>query len=413
MLHNRLIALVEDDDIMGRSLLQRLELEGARVRWFKTLHRALGELRTPKRRFDAVLCDICLPDGSGETLFQQLSVDSHPPPVVFMTGRGDASQAVRLMHAGAADYVVKPFDLAKVLALLERLVEQSVQGPGEPLLGTSDAARQIETDLKRLAAIDSPVVIVGEPGTGKRRVAERLHALSGRCRCKFTVFDLAGKEPADQEATLFGDGGLVGQGGNGVLVLEHASQAASRVQAQLVDLVCSENSGAPRLVLIDTDGGLLQERLRPDLYFRASPQAVHVPPLRERPEDAVWMMHRMFDGMNARRDVPLKGISSMAEEAVMAYAWPGNGREVRSRLARAMALARGDVVFPADLFGGQDGGERDDFPSLNEARDRAERLHIQRALARTGGNMGEAARILHVSRTTLWEKLQKLGLGEN
>ena len=118
MLEGRRIALIEDDEIMGGSLHQRMELEGAHVVWLKTLHRALGALRTPRQPFDAVVCDIRLPDGTGEDLFRDLCEHNVPPPFLFMAGAGATDQAVRLWRSGAADYLVKPFDLDQ---FLERL----------------------------------------------------------------------------------------------------------------------------------------------------------------------------------------------------------------------------------------------------------------------------------------------------
>ena len=123
MLRNRYIVLVEDDEIMGGSLLQRLELEGAQVLWLKQMVRALGAIRTPKRPIDAVICDIGLPDGSGEELFSALARTATPPPFLFITGQGGIGQAVRLIKSGAADYVTKPFDMAVFLERLSLLVE--------------------------------------------------------------------------------------------------------------------------------------------------------------------------------------------------------------------------------------------------------------------------------------------------
>src|SRR5690554_5110838 len=122
MLKDRYIVLVEDDEIMGGSLLQRLELEGAQVLWLKQIVRALGAIRTPKKPIDAVICDIGLPDGSGEDLFSTLLRTGTPPPFLFITGQGGIGQAVRLIKSGAADYVTKPFEMSVFLERLSLLV---------------------------------------------------------------------------------------------------------------------------------------------------------------------------------------------------------------------------------------------------------------------------------------------------
>jgi DNA-binding NtrC family response regulator len=126
MLEGRRIVLVEDDEIMGASLVQRLTLEGAEVQWHRQIARALPAIRTPRKSLDAVICDIRLPDGTGEELYDTLTRTSHPPPFLFITGQGGIDQAVRLIRSGAADYIAKPFDIA---AFLTRLATSCGPGP--------------------------------------------------------------------------------------------------------------------------------------------------------------------------------------------------------------------------------------------------------------------------------------------
>ncbi|SEF59169.1 regulatory protein, Fis family [Jhaorihella thermophila] len=134
-----------------------------------------------------------------------------------------------------------------------------------------------------------------------------------------------------------------------------------------------------------------------------------VPPLSERPEDAVWLMEHLFDRLNPRRDRPLKHISRLAEQAVRAHDWPGGGRELRARLSRGLETAQGEMLLPTDLFPERI-ADGDRILTLAEAREQAERRQIVAALERTGGQIGQAVKLLKVSRTTLWEKMQKLGL---
>ncbi|ULB12471.1 ArxR, response regulator (plasmid) [Cereibacter azotoformans] len=410
MLSGRHIALVEDDDIMGASILQRLELEGARVVWFKSFHRALGGLRTPHRPFDAVVCDIRLADGSGEDLFNRLCETGMPPPFLFMTAHGQTDQAVRLLQSGAADYLTKPFEMATFLDRLRHVILPGTFGEGAAVFGISPAARRIEAVLARLAALDGPVLIRGETGTGKRLAAQRLHALSDRRAAPFVALDLSRLAPEAVAERLFGPEGALASAGEGVLLLERIAEAAPEVQARLTEAIWA--GGPARIVVTEGSEPAVETRLRPDLFYHLATLTLTVPPLRDRPEDAVWLLARLFHGMNARRAVPLKGISARAEEAVRQHEWPGNGRELRSRLARAMALAEGPMIFPADLFPETPAGSAEDEGglSLAEARERAERRQIARALDLSQGNMADAARLLQISRTTLWEKMQKLGL---
>ena len=126
MLKGHHIVVVEDDEIMGSSICHRLELEGAEVTWVKLMMRGISAVRTPRKTVDAVVCDVRLPDGTGEELFAALCRTSAPPPFLFITGQGDIDQAVRLLRAGASDYLTKPFDMA---AFLERLALIMRSGP--------------------------------------------------------------------------------------------------------------------------------------------------------------------------------------------------------------------------------------------------------------------------------------------
>src|SRR5690606_19690956 len=177
------------------------------------------------------------------------------------------------------------------------------------------------------------------------------------------------------------------------------------------DLV--ERQTDPRFRLISTAGLHIEEKVaagmfRADLLPILQSHEVVVPSLVDRPEDAVWLASQLFPGLNARRDSPLAGIAASAEEAIRAHDWPGNGRELRARLIRAVEAAEGEHVLASDLFPEQ--ARNDGLRSLAEVRDAAERAQIMAALERTSGQVGEAARLLRVSRTTLWEKMQKLGV---
>jgi DNA-binding NtrC family response regulator len=146
-----------------------------------------------------------------------------------------------------------------------------------------------------------------------------------------------------------------------------------------------------------------------DLFFRLAQTEIRIPPFSDRPEDAVWLLHQLFERFNGRENRRFAGISALADEAVRAYDWPGGGREIRSRLLRSLGLASGSHIQPADLFP-ERRAEGDRVLTLAEARDAAERAQIISALESTGGQVGEAARLLRVSRTTLWEKMTRYGL---
>ena len=414
MLTDRHIALVEDDEIMGGSIAQRLELEGARVVWMKTKMVALGAIRTPHKKFDAVVCDIKLPDGTGEDLYIALCDHTVPPPFLFVTGHGGVYQAVRLIRAGAADYLTKPFNMDQFLARLCGMITTDRSEFADSPFGISTQAIELQATLARAAGNDRPVLIKGNRGTGKGLAARTIHALSDRAAGPFLSADLSRIDPSDQAGILFGDRlerpALTRATADGTLYLAMISHAAEAVQDPLHDWLLSEPS--TRLICAanpDLRPAQSNQGLRLDLLQRLSAVEILIPPLTDRPDDILWLMRRFFDGFNARRETKLKGLSVRCEEAAIHYAWPGNGSELRSRMERAVSQAQGDVLFPLDLFPDAQGDTSAPRP-LADIRDDAERAAILAALEQTDQHILEAAKLLSISRTTLWEKMKKLGI---
>lgn len=415
MLRNRYIVLVEDDEIMGGSLLQRLELEGAQVLWLKQMVRALGAIRTPKRPIDAVICDIGLPDGSGEELFSTLARTATPPPFLFITGQGGIGQAVRLIKSGAADYVTKPFDMAVFLERLSLLVETHEKPLQDddfpPVLGVSVAARRIEGLIVKAAKTSQPALIRGGPGTGKDLVARRIHDLSDRSAAPFISVNLA--READAETALFSPACGFDGVGEGTLFINAVSRMTAQTQSRLLERLDRSFDG--RLISAcgnDLEALIGQGAFNSELFYRLSRIEIPIPPLGTRPEDSVWLLQQLFRKLAPRHAPDLTGIGALCEEAVRTHDWTGGGRDLRARLLRGLAMATGPLLQPSDLFP-ERLAEPDDMMSLAQAREAAEKAQIIAALDRTDGQIGEAAKLLRIARTTLWEKMQKLGLSES
>jgi DNA-binding NtrC family response regulator len=401
MLEGRRIVLVEDDEIMGASLVQRLTLEGAEVQWHRSVARAVPAIRTPRKVLDAVICDIRLPDGTGEELYDTLTRTTHPPPFLFITGQGGIDQAVRLIRSGAADYITKPFEMGAFLKRLATIIRPRSDQDMPPETGITLAARTVDRQVAEAASRESALLIRGAAGLGKLRLARRVHELSERRAASMIVCnalrDTVGVEEVQQSVAQVGEGSLI------IIGIGRLDPAA---QDALMSALA-----APHFRLIATLGLQVDEdarRLRADLMSLLRSHEIVVPPLADRPDDAVWLAAQLFPTFNARRKIALSGIAATAEEAIRSHDWPGNGREVRARLMRAVEAAEGDLVLTSDLFPERAADEA--MRSLAEVRDAAERAQIMAALERTGGQVGEAAKQLRVSRTTLWEKMQKLGL---
>ena len=431
-LDQRVVGLLEDDPIMGESLVQRLSLEGSVVRWWRTGREALDEIE--RDRPEAVICDIRLPDMSGVDVFRTVAGREAAPPFLFITGYGDIDEAVRLIHDGAGDYVTKPFDMP---AFLDRLSGLLATPPEEAsVLGVSAAMRSVERTLRRVARVPTTVLFTGETGVGKEVCARFLHQAGGTGR-PFMAVNCAAIPAELLEAELFGHerGAFTGaqnrhlgyaeRADAGTLFLDEIGDLAISLQAKILRLVedrqffrvggempvpfkarivCATNQDLERQVTDRT--------FREDLFYRINVVPIAVPPLRDRPEDTAWLLERFFDAFNEQFQANLSGISSLAEDAAVAHAWPGNVRELRNRVERAVALALGPYLMPGDLF-----AETADKPagaplaSLEEARMAAERRHIERALQLTGREIGQAARLLGISRTTLWDKMRRLKIG--
>ena len=431
-LEHRIVALVEDDPIMGESLVQRLALEGTIVRWWKNGREALAEIE--RERPEAVVCDIRLPDMTGDAIFRAVAGRDSAPPFLFITGFGDIDEAVRLMRAGAADYLTKPFDMPVLLDRLSGLLPPTAEAGA--VLGVSEPMRQIERTLCRVARVRATVLLTGETGVGKEVCARFLHEASG-ARGPFMAVNCAAI-PADLlEAELFGHerGAFTGahqrhlgyaeRAGEGTLFLDEIGDLAPPLQAKLLRLledrqfyrVGGEKPVAfgARIVAAtnrELAGKVSAGTFREDLFYRINVVSITVPPLRQRPEDIGWLTARFFDEFSAQSGSDLAGVSALAEDALIAHAWPGNARELRNRVERAVALGLGPWLMPGDFFSeapptASDGAS---LPSLEEARMAAERRHILRALDQTGGEVGQAARLLGISRTTLWEKMRRLGI---
>lgn len=431
------IALIEDDPIMGESLLQRLELEGASAHWWHEGETAASEIETFHP--DMVVCDIRLPGMNGEELFKNTAHRLGLVPFLFITAHADIEQAVRLVRAGASDYISKPFSMDDFLNRTHRLIQDKVHVPletGKDSLGCSEAMRNVEHLLCRVADIDSTVLLTGESGAGKEVSASFLHQHSNRSAAPFVAVNCAAIPSNLMEAELFGyekgaftdakarHEGYAGRAGDGILFLDEVSELTTDMQAKLLRLVQERSYhriGGKELLRfdarllcatnVDLEERIRDGRFREDLYYRINVINIEVPPLRGREADVLPLLRTyvQFFSESFGRDV--RGLTTFAEEIAIAHDWPGNVRELRNRAERAVALADGAWLLPGDLFPENaclTDDESDATATLSQVRNAAERRHIVDTLRKTGGRIKEAADLLGVSRTTLWEKMKKL-----
>ena len=434
------LCLVEDDEIMGESLCDRFRLEGFLVDW----HRRAGDAQRAitKTRYAAVISDIRLPDFTGETLFERLKQSTPElPPFVFITGFGTIERAVSLLKMGAADFVTKPFDLDELVLKVHQLAHDRASTAGDsataPRLGISPAMQKIEATLPRLAEHARTVLITGESGVGKERVALQLHqvASDGADR-PFIAVNCGAITETLIEAELFGHEkgaftgatrtrkGVFEQAHGGTLFLDEIGDLPLNMQVKLlraiqerrVVRVGGETPIAVDEMIVCATNHDLRARVeagafREDLYYRINVIHLRVPLLRERREDILWFTRLYLREFAAQHGGDKRELSIAAEQALLNYPWPGNLRELRHCIERACILSSEQTLEPSALFENWRDNELEHAHaagSLDHYIRSCERGYIQQALQRCGGQIGNTASYLGISRKNLWEKMKRL-----
>ncbi len=432
------ICLIEDDAIMGEALSERLELEGYACDWFQTGAAAIQSLVS--RRFAVVVSDIRLPDMSGEALFERLRGEGMDlPPFLFVTAHGAIDQAVRLLKLGAEDYLTKPLDIPVLLTKVRELAGRARMPAGDAgALGISAAMRRIGAALPRLAQHADTVLITGESGVGKEWVARALHRHyeAGGGGKPFIAVNCGAIPENLLESELFGHvkgaftgairdkPGLFEQADGGTLFLDEIGDMPLAMQVKLlraiqerrVVRVGGEKPIPVAIKLICATHRDLKERVRTgefreDLYYRVHVMQLHVPPLRERKEDILWLAARFLGEICQEKDLPPRALDPAGERALTDYPWPGNIRELRHTLERACILGTDSLLTPDTLFGA---------PALSEAREEAaqerladylakcERAYLVHMLDANAWRITDTAGQLGISRKALWDKMRRL-----
>jgi two-component system response regulator AtoC len=442
--------LVVDDERHIRRVLQ-LSLGDAGYRVleadsFASATRVLGA-----ERVDLLLTDLQLPDRSGLELLHQVRATRPDLPVILITAFGTVESAVEAIRAGAFDYVIKPFRMEELEALVARALGltraerenaylRELTAPEfEGMVAESPGMRRVVEAVERVASAPTTVLVTGETGVGKELVARAIHARSPRAGRLFVAINCAAIPGELLEAELFGvaKGAFTGAGADrpgkfeladgGTLFLDEIGDMPLAMQAKLLRAVQEgsiERLGSNTVRRVDVRIVAATHRdlaemvadgaFRADLYYRLNVFPIHVPALRERLDDVAPLAARAVERF-ARRAGRQVRLTSDAVGRLQAYGWPGNVRELLNVLERAVLLARGGVIDAADLPDPAAAPRRRGAPgrpeSLRAAVERAEREAIEAALLHTGDNKARAAELLGISVRTLWYKLEKLGAG--
>ena len=443
-----IILIVDDEPNALKVLAAIMGEEGYRVITARSVEEALP--RFDEIDFDAVITDMKMPGLSGMDLFGILAKKHPDIPVVFLTAYGTVESAVEAMTRGAFYYFIKPPDYLNLKGILSRAVEQrrlkrelfelkqrlAHERKEFRLIGNHPEIRKILDIVDAVRDSESSVLICGETGTGKEMIARSLHCGGAWASKPFVAVNCAAIPRELIESELFGYErgaftgastrriGRVEQAAGGTLFLDEIGELDLSVQAKLLRVLQEkeiERLGSNEKISVhfrlvsstnrDLSADIEKGLFRQDLFYRLNVVKITVPPLRERRQDIPLLVTEFLREFCARENKVLS-VSDEAMNILSCYSWPGNIRQLRNVIERAVVLARGPEIdrriLPEEIVGGEIGENRGPSP-MKTMRER-ELAAVKEVLSRCAGNKSEAARILGISRKALYKRLNDFGL---
>jgi DNA-binding NtrC family response regulator len=439
--------LIADDDQVARELLaEALGREGYRVRVAASGEECVRLAETEP--YDMALVDLRMPDLDGLGVLKRLSVIQPDLPVIILTAFAAIETAIEAVHAGAYDYLSKPFRMEEIKVVVRRTLEARRLGREnlqyrqeltarrgfDNLVGQSHQMAEIYKLVARVATLDTTVLIQGETGTGKELVAHAIHDASARAGRPFVVVDCAALPETLFESELFGHErgaftgasaarrGLLETSAGGTCFLDEIGELPAPLQAKLlralqehairrvggndpipvnIRVVVATNRELSKLV---ADGGF-----RDDLYYRLNVVTITVPPLRERSVDIPLLAQHFLEKFAHGAQRPVKRLAPEALALLAGYHWPGNVRELEHVIERAVALSSSETILPDD-FPPHVRHAPEGAPQLPAARmtlEDVKRWYVHKILEEAGGNKLRAAELLGIDRSTLYRILER------
>jgi two-component system, NtrC family, response regulator len=389
------------------------------------------------------------PDGASEGLAALESMRQLAPAskIIIATGNENRQYALRAIELGAYDFYQKPIDIDVLRVIINRAVHlydleaenrrlaiAVGSSPVDGIIANSSAMLKVLRSVEKIGPADVAVLLLGESGTGKELLAHAVHRASVRAKGPFVAINCAAIPETLLESELFGHEkgaftgavkqtiGKIESASGGTLFLDEIGDLPLPMQVKLLrflqDHVVERIGGRQRIQVDvrvvcathqDLDNLMATGRFREDLYYRLNEVKILVPPLREREGDAILLATYFLAKFNSQFSRKVKGFSGEALAAVKSHAWRGNVRELENRVKRAVIMAESPLLNAADLDLGQ-GAEVIQTLDLRQARARAEREVVQMAIAQSGGNISNAAKLLGISRPTLYDLVKEHGL---
>ncbi len=449
------ILIVDDEPNMLHMLGSVLKQDGFEPSTASSGREALE--MAAEDRFDFILSDVRMPGMDGIQLLTTLREQGIDAVVIMMSAYGTVELALEAMRKGAYDYIAKPFKTDEVVLTLRKAAERErlrreviklkrrlKHTEGRPeLIAKSPAMQAILQTVEQTAPYDTSVLITGDSGTGKELTAREIHLRSPRAENPFVAVNCGALPEGLLESELFGHTkgaftgatsakpGLFEEADSGTLLLDEIGTMSAGLQVKILRAVDTgairrlgetrERKVSVRILAAtneDLQDAIARGDFREDLYYRLGVMHIHIPPLRERPEDIVPLVEHFTAVCNKKLGTKITRIERAAQELLLSYSWPGNVRELQNVIERSIILTASDALtvesLPADLR--NDCAEPvsqpdDDGPlALKKAVKGLEKTLIMRALNRTGGNRSQAASLLEISYPSLLQKIKEHGL---
>jgi DNA-binding NtrC family response regulator len=449
------LLVVDDEAMIRRTLLRKFQKEGYTVVDVATGEEARAQFE--QDTWDAVLLDINLPGVNGLELLKEFRAISKDTPVIMMTGNADINYVVQAMKDGAYDYITKPFNLEEVVLAVRKALEVTAlrrevrnirsnlehEYGFDKVIGKSESMSAVLEMAKTVAESEAEtVLILGESGTGKNLIAQAIHYNSRRAASPFMEVTCTALPEPLLESELFGHErgaftdarttkkGLCELAHKGTLFMDEIGDMPLPTQAKLLGFLESRSVrrvGGTRPLQVDVrviaatnasiESLVAEKYFREDLYYRLNVIEITIPPLRERKDDIPLLARFFLNHFNQKFNKKVRDIEPAAVENMLAYDWPGNIRELRNAIERAMILTKGETIGVQDLplkakTLRQTPQAEGEFllPENGISLEEVERTLVFQALERTNNNQTKAARLLHISRDQLRYRMKAYGL---